>query len=273
MAPTITDPDFARAVALIDAGDTNELARLVDAHPRLLSEPVPLSNAQWGAYFANPRLIWFVAENPIRNGRLPANIADVTQTLIDAARRHGEACLTAQLDYTLALTASGRIARESGQQAPLIATLVQAGANPDGAVRTAAAHGERAACRALIAAGAKPSLHLAAALDDPAEVDRLAPAATPLTLQEALAIAAYNGAADACRRLLAAGADPNQYNPEGCHAHTAPIHQAVYAGSLETVKALITGGADPQMRDRTFGGTALGWAQHNAQPEIAEYLR
>lgn len=53
---------------------------------------------------------------------------------------------------------------------------------------------------------------------------------------------------------------------------TTPLHQAAYHGHLATVRKLIELGADPTVRDPRFQGTALGWAAHNHQQEVIDYL-
>ncbi|MGI9410747.1 MAG: ankyrin repeat domain-containing protein, partial [Hyphomicrobiaceae bacterium] len=217
-------------------------------------------------------LICFIAENPVRNDRLPANIADVAQLLIDMARAQHVPTLQEDLDYTLGLVASGRVPRESGVQEVLISVLTRAGADPNLVMRTSAAHREVAACHALLAAGAELSLNLAAAIGSTEDVERLASGAGAFAIQEALAIAATNGRAELIDPLINAGANPNQFNPEGTHAHSTPLHQAVDAGSLETVKILIARGADPAIRDKVFSGNAMGWAIHTDKPDIADYL-
>jgi peptide-methionine (S)-S-oxide reductase len=70
---------------LIDSGNGGEFARWIDDHPNLLCMAVDEDGSFAEAYFQSPRLIWFVAENPIRNGSLPANIGQVTETLIALA--------------------------------------------------------------------------------------------------------------------------------------------------------------------------------------------
>ena len=270
MSIKIIDPEFAHAVALIDRGAVAELRAWLEVRPQRLRDVVALEDAS--GYFANPRLLWFIAENPVRNDRLPANIADVAQLLIDMARAHQVPTLQEDLDYTLGLVASGRVPRESGVQKVLISLLTKAGANPNLVARASAAHGEVAACHALLAAGAELSLNLAAAIGSSEDVAQLASGADQLALQEALAIAATNGRAELIDPLINAGADPNQFNPEGTHAHSTPLHQAVNAGSLETVKALIACGADPAIRDKAFSGNAMGWAIHTEKPDIADYL-
>jgi hypothetical protein len=56
-------------------------------------------------------------------------------------------------------------------------------------------------------------------------------------------------------------------------AMSAPIHQAAIHGHLDTVKKLIELGADPELRDPSYGGNALGWAEHGQQQAVADYLR
>src|SRR5437773_10631722 len=87
------DAHFRDAVSAIDTGDTAKLKRLLTANPALVRERL-VSPGAWlrdtvgGAldgFFQRPYLLWFVAEDPVRNGKLPANIAAVARTIIDAA--------------------------------------------------------------------------------------------------------------------------------------------------------------------------------------------
>lgn len=272
MTIDVTDPDFRHAIGLIDAGDCTALATFLDRHPRLLIDTVPLADDSAGAYFASPKLLWFVAENPVRNDTLPADIAAVVETLVAAARKHAAAGLDADLDYTLGLVASGRVARETGAQPALIETLTRLGAKANAAVNAALGHRETAAAECLLGCGAKLSIQLAAGLDRTMDVERLVATADRDALQEALTLAAVNGAADAIPILIANGADPNRFNPEHLHAHSTPLHQAIDAGSRATVEALVTAGAATDIPDKLFGGDALGWARHLGRDDIAAYL-
>jgi hypothetical protein len=56
-------------------------------------------------------------------------------------------------------------------------------------------------------------------------------------------------------------------------AGAAPIHRAALNGHLDTVKKLIELGADPELRDPSYGGNALGWADHNHQQAVIDYLK
>lgn len=273
MSIDVTDPDFQVAIGMIDAGDCTALAALLDAHPRLLVDTAPLADDAAGAYFANPKLIWFVAENPVRNDQLPANIAAVVETIVAAAKKHRVTQLNADLDYTLALVASGRVAREAGVQSSLIETLIAAGADANGAVSAALSHREMAAANCLLRCGADLTLQLAAGLGRDGDVERLAPTADAEALQDALTLAAVNGAATAVSALVRHGADPKIFNPPNLHAHSTPLHQAIDSGSLATVRALVEAGAPIATRDKLFGGDALGWAHHLGRAEIATYLK
>src|SRR5262245_29417059 len=105
------DPLFHSAVSAIDAGDIPALERLLAANPSLardrLDNPGPWLRdkvghaVEPGGFFERPYLLWFIAEDPVRNGSLPGNIAAVARTIIDAARRATTATLQEQLDYAL----------------------------------------------------------------------------------------------------------------------------------------------------------------------------
>jgi ankyrin repeat protein len=51
------------------------------------------------------------------------------------------------------------------------------------------------------------------------------------------------------------------------------IHSAAAAGVVPVVKFLIDLGADPMLRDPTYGGDAIGWAEHHDRQEMVEYLK
>ena len=254
------DATFARAVALLDAGDAAGLGRLLDEHPDLVRARTDFGSE---AYFLRPYLLWFVAENPVRNGRLPANIASIARLLIDRGAD--------QLEYTLELVCSGRVPRECGVQLALIDILCDAGANPGAAMRTALAHKELQAVDRLLERGAPNTLLVATCLGRP--IESLLDGAPQAERQEALAAAAFYGNARAVERLLAAGVDVNAFSPPGFHAHATPLHHAVDSGSLDCVRVLAGGGARLDIEDRVYQGTPLGWAEHLGRPEIAEFLR
>jgi peptide-methionine (S)-S-oxide reductase len=265
---------FREAVAAIDAGDVSALETLLAEHPRLLRDRIETGEG----YFHRPYLLWFVAENPIRNDRLPRNIAEVTRLLLEKARSQGVDSLPVdslpeQLDSTLGLVGSGRVPREQGVQGELIDLLVDSGANPDKALASALAHRETTAVERLLERGARLTLLAAACLGRKDDVARLLPAATAEDRQAALAGAALHGQAEILRLLIDRGVDLNAYNPPGFHAHGTALHHAVDSGSLEAVQVLVAAGADLGIQDRLYQGTPLGWAEYLNRPEIASFLR
>src|SRR5947199_9885503 len=72
----IEDAIFRRGVELLDAGDVGSLRAHLRQHPRLVRQHIVFEG---GNYFQNPTLLEFVAENPIRHGKLPDNIVEVTK--------------------------------------------------------------------------------------------------------------------------------------------------------------------------------------------------
>src|SRR5437762_13240213 len=50
------------------------------------------------------------------------------------------------------------------------------------------------------------------------------------------------------------------------------LHSAAGWGGLAMVKLLLERGADPALRDPTYRSTAIGWAFHNRQKDVVEYL-
>jgi peptide-methionine (S)-S-oxide reductase len=136
----VLDSLFCEAVSAIDAGDVARLERLLAEHTRLVRDRLDSPGA-WlrdkvgGAlkgFFRQPYLLWFVAEDPVRNGRLPGNIAQLAGMIIEAAKREGVDSLQEQLDYALRLVCWSWIARECGVQIELIDVLIDAGASVDG---------------------------------------------------------------------------------------------------------------------------------------------
>jgi peptide-methionine (S)-S-oxide reductase len=285
------DPQFRDAVHAIDAGDIVTLERLVTANPALVRERLA-SPGSWlresvgGAvdgFFQRPYLLWFVAEDPVRNGKLPVNIAAVARALIDAARREGASTLQEQVDYALTLVSWSWIARQCGVQIDLIDVLVDAGAVADGNPSNALVNGNFAAAEHLVRRGAKLTLATALCLGQWDEADRLVTTASAAQKQFAFVLSALNGKADALRRMIRAGVHLNAPTPD-LYSHGTPLHHAVSSGSLEAVEVLVRAGADLGARDSLWSGTPLGWAEHgmsesqagrggNEYAAIAAYLR
>jgi len=262
LADQIEDPFLRRAVEAADDGDLDTLKALLAAHPDLPTRRAALAAP---AYFRAPALLAFVAENPIRNERLPANVLEIARVIIEAGTAK------ADIDETLGLVASGRVAREAGAQVALIALLVAHGGEPAAALNGALAHGEFAAVEALLRLGAPLTLPTAAALGL-AEAEDLVARASAAERHLALAFAAQFGRAEILKTLLKAGEDPSRFNPPGAHAHSTPLHQAALAGHADAVRALLEHGARRDLRDTLWNGTAADWARHEGRPQIAALL-
>lgn len=262
----IGDVAFRRAVELIDDGDAAGLAAHLAAHPGLARARVAFEGMN---YFTNPGLIGFIAENPTRNESLPPNIAEVAAILLDA----GAAADKAAIDEAVALVASSAVARECGVQIELIELLARHGADPEGAMQPALAHGEFEAAEALLRAGARLTLPVAAALGLAEQARGLLAEAGAEERHVALANAASHGRVEIVALLLDAGEDPDRYNPIGSHAHSTPLHQAACEGHVEVVRLLVERGARRDLKDALWQGTPLDWAEHCGKAEVAAYLR
>jgi RNA polymerase sigma factor (sigma-70 family) len=288
--PEMRDACFREAVSAIDAGDVDALEHLLAAHPELVRErldaPGDWLRAKVGSalegYFRQPYLLWFVAENPVRNDKLPKNIAQVTRLMVQAAQRERVNSLQAQLDYTLELLVTGRVAREWDLQLELIDLLIDAGASPD-ATQGALAYGNLAAAERLLEHGAKLTLAAALCLGRTQDGVCLAQVASDEDRQLALAAAALNGKVQALATVIDLGVDLDAYS-SGIHTHATALHHAVDSGSLDAVKVLVAAGAELGTRDRIHQGTPLDWAEYlqgeakredgvKQYAEIAAYLR
>ena len=264
------DDQFEVAISAIDAGDIARLEELLRQHPSLACER---RETPADGFFARPYLLWFVAEDPVRNGKLPANIADVAKVIIRAAEKECADRLKEQLDYALMLVSWSWIARECGVQIALLDALVDAGASPDAGPNNALVNGNVEAAAHLIERGAPFSLAAALCLGRWDEAARLGAAATSAQKQFALTLNALRGNAEGVRRLLAMGVDINAVSPE-LYSHATPLHHAVSSRSLETVKVLVEAGARRDAVDTAHSGTPLGWALYGGQgfEDIATYL-
>lgn len=295
------DALFRDAVAALDAGDQTALDRLLFMHPRLVHERLDAPGAwlrdQVGdtldGFFQRPYLLWFVAEDPVRRGRLPANMAMLAGRIVDVARQERVPRLQEQLDYALRLVCWSWVARDCGVQIELMDVLLDAGASVDGTQvyegrfgangDAAVYNGNLAAAEHLLKRGAALTLSTALCLDRWADVERLAREATPAEMADAFVLAAQKGRAEALRRMLALGAPATTASPRS-HSHGTALHHAAASGSLEAVRVLVEAGADLSRRDTLYDATPLGWAEYAEQQqsdapraaacaEIAAYLR
>jgi hypothetical protein len=263
------DDLFREAVSAIDAGDIPTLQQLLTAHPQLVQERLTspgawlrdqVGNALEG-FFQHPYLLWFVAEDPVRKGKLPENIAQVAHTILQTAKREQVATLQEQLDYALLLVSWSWIARECGVQIALLDVLLDAGASPGENPNSALVNGNFAAAAHLVERGATLTLPTALCLERWDDVARLAQTADLRNRQFGFILAALNGKSEALRQMIAVGVDLNAPSPD-LYSHATALHHAVCSGSLEAVKTLVEAGADLGAKDTAYQGTPLGWAEH-----------
>jgi peptide-methionine (S)-S-oxide reductase len=262
----ITDPLFRQAVDAIDTGNISLLLQLLEANPQLVNKRLDIPK---DGYFKHPYLLWFVADNPIRHEKLPANIVDITRLLLQFVRKYSSKSFQEQIDYTFGLVETGRIPRECGVQIDLIDLLIDSGAMP-GNAQGALANGNIEAAMHIIQRSGKLSLTAAACLNRTSDVKRLLTGATLDDKQVALMGAAFSGNPEIIQLLIESGADANAYIKNGFHTHASSLHQAVSSASLESVKILVQAGANLDARDTLYNGTPLGWAIYMQTEEIDE---
>jgi peptide-methionine (S)-S-oxide reductase len=258
----IPDASFRAAVAAIHAGDVAALERLLDAEPRLLRErivgPEAYRVAPRKGYFVDPRLFWFVANNPTLVNPTPPNATEIAAAMIRRGVEQDD------LDYTLGLVTTGSPAHAPGQQRALMRVLIDAGAvaTPETIVSTAA-HWQLDALRALLEFGYPLTAPIAAALGEVASLPALL-AANPGDVQNAFGLAVINRNLEAARLALDAGADAGAFLPT--HSHSTALHQAAIHDDVEMIELLVAHGARQDVRDTLWGDTPLGWAIHENRP-------
>jgi len=262
--PVIRDKPFREAVKAIHAGNVAALARLLDRHPNLLRERAIEPDCYPRDYFRDPKLFWFIANNPTLMRKMPATIVDIGRAMIARGVEQ------ADLDYTLELVmSSGSL---GDRQAELITLLIEGGATATPqAIRVALAHWELEPIRLLLGRGMAMTAPIAAALGRSQELASLLPDASPEERQEALGLAVINRQLEAARLCLDAGADPNGFLP--VHRHSMPLHQAAINEDVAMMKLLVGRGARLDTRDTLWDGTPLGWAVHGKKARAEAYLR
>jgi len=274
---------FETAVEAVIGGDADRLLALVREHPALVrarsARVTPHDPPVHGA-----TLLHYVAANGVEGyrQRSPSNAPAIATLLLRAgAEPDALAHMYGGEATTMSMLVSSTPPAEAGVQVPLVHTLVDYGAsvNPRGTgewtspLSTALAFGFIDAARALVERGAPVNtLPAAAGLGDIEVALAMLPSADELARHRALALAAQHGHAALVALLLDAGEDPNRFNPKGNHAHSTPLHQAVWAGHEGVVRLLVKRGARLDIHDTIYGGTALGWANYGGRKKIAEYL-
>jgi peptide-methionine (S)-S-oxide reductase len=267
--PVIRDPVFRAAVKAIHKGNVEGLKRQLDDEPRLLreriEEPECYRQARRHQYFRDPRLFWFVANNPTLVKHMPANMVEVAMAMIERGVDK------ADLDYALELVMTSATAREQGLQIPLVQYLLESGASPtDEAIDMTLGHCELAPVVSLLEAGHPMTAPIAAALGRLDDLLRLSETASVAEIQRAFGLAAINDQTEAVRMALDAGADPNQ--PMPVHTHCYAMHQAVLHDDPGLMGLLLKRGARADVPDKLWGDTPLGWAIHVKKPRTRVLL-
>lgn len=275
---------FEAAVDAVVAGDLPELQALLRADTELVR-----ARSRRVMHFDPPihgaTLLHYVAANGVEGyrQRTPVNAVEVARTLLRAgaevdsvANLYGGQCTT------MSLLVSSVHPAKAGLQVALAETLLDFGASVAGVgegrwvspLTTALIFGYEDAALALVRRGAPVNdLPTAAGLGRLEDARRMLPLADSESRHRALALGALLGRAETVRLLLDAGEDPNRNNPEGMHSGATPLHHAAFQGHRKVVELLISHGARLDLKDSTYQGTPLGWAEHAGQHEIADFLR
>jgi len=274
---------FELAAESVIDGDLSTLRGLLADDPQLVHARSTRVTNQ-GPAVHGATLLHYVAANGVEGyrQRSPGNAVEVATMLLDAgadvnalAMMYGGDCAT------LPMLISSAPPADTGVQVPLVHLLLDRGALIDGVgesnwqspVRTALLFGFVEAAAAVVSRGARiDSLEIAAGLGRIATVRELLPQATAPERQAALALAAHNDRVEIVALLLAAGADPNAYNPTGMHEHATPLHGACGSGYVRLAALLLSGGARTDLRDTLWASTAREWAEHGAQYEVLGLL-
>lgn len=268
--PVVRDPAFRAAIDALHAGDLTTLEGLLDAEPRLLRdrirEPDCYRDSGRDQYFLDPRLFWFIANNPALIETLPPAMPDIAQAMI------ARGVPKEDLDYALGLVMTSSSARKDGLQIPLLKLLVDAGATIDPArLGGVLGHGETEVVEHLVAGGMRLTAPIAAALDRLDVLPDLLRSASPTEIEEALDLAVINNRTSAARLALEAGANPDRFSSQ--HRHSQPLHQAALHDNVELVEMLMAYGARPDVADELWGGVPAGWASYAGHDEVCACLK
>jgi ankyrin repeat protein len=267
---------FESAVDAVVAGDLSELESLLRKDPELVRAR--------SARDHRATILHYVAANGVEEERqkTPPDAVAVANLLLQAgAEVDAVAAMYGGQCTTMSMLVSSCHPANAGVQIALAETLLDFGASIEGAgdspwrspLMTALAFGYGDTAQALVRRGARvDSLPAAAGLGRIAEAAHLFPASGTESRHRALALAAQHGHVEIVRMLLDAGEDPNRYNPEGNHAHSTPLHQAVLAGHGQVVRLLVERGARLDIADTVHHGTPLGWAEYAGRADLARYL-
>ena len=292
IAAYIPHPRFDEAVSAMDAGDVDRLRDLLATDRALVHARTNLDPPYH--YFTGATLLHHVAGNPDR-GRLdgsrpplPANSADVARLLLEAGADVNATTLGPNGGDTMGLLVTSKQASDADVVGPLMDVLLAYGARldltRDGCLDASLANHAPRAAEKMIALGAQPDLLAAAALGrmdllraffdtDGVLLSRPRRDNKEMNARDAVGLAllyAYvREQTEAVDFLLE---KDGNWNMTGVN-NGAALHRAAFAGDLAVVQRLVAKGADLGNRDNPFHSTPLGWADHNKQTAVVDWLR
>ena len=285
-------PRFDEAVDAMDAGDVARLRGLLAADPALVHARTNLDPPFH--YFTGATLLHHVAGNPDR-GRLdgtrpplPANSADIARALLDAGADVNALTLGPNPGDTMGLLLTSKQASDANVVGPLIDVLLDHGARIDitsdecldGSL---ANHAPRAAEK-LIALGSRPDVLAAAALGrldllrtffdgDGRLTSHPCRQGKEMSARDAVGLALLYAYVREQREAVDFLVEKDgNWDMVGVN-NGAVLHRAAFAGDLEMVKRLVEKGASISNRDNPFHSTPLGWADHNKQADVMQWMR
>ena len=275
---------FESAVEAVITGEVDVLSKLLRMNPDL----VRARSARITCFdppVHRATLLHYLAANGVEDYRqkTPPNAVAVARVLLEAgAEVNALADMYGGHYATMSMLVSSSHPKEAGVQVALIDTLVDFGAAVEARgsakwgspLATALVFSCTDAAEALVRRGAKiDNIAKAAGLGRVDDVRRMLASADVESRHRALALAAQHGHAEIVQLLLDGDEDPNRYNPEGTHAHSTPLHQAVWGDHDSVVQLLVERGAKLDIQDTIYQGTPLDWAIYGGKLEIEKYLR
>ncbi len=275
---------FERAVDAVVTGKATQLREMLREHPDLVRERSTRVTCH-DPPVHGATLVHYLGANGVEGHRQksPPNAVAIGRLLLEAgADADALAGMYGGRSPTLSMLVSSTPPHKAGVQVPLTNLLVDYGANVEGAgegtwrspLMTALVFDFLDAAEALVARGARvDDVVKAAGLGREAEVSAFLPTATADERHRAFAMATIGGQLGVTQLLLAAGEDPNRFNPSGFHSHGTPLHHAAAGGKLALVELLVAHGARTDIEDSLWKGTPIGWAQHEGRQEVVDYLQ
>ena len=278
-------PRFADALAAIDAGDTRELRRLLDADPSLITARTRLDPPY--DYFTAATLLHHVAGNPDRGVPLPPGIVDVATVLLDAGSDVEARTLGPGGGTVMGLLLTSKRASDANVTGPLIDLLLARGAtldvHADGALDASLANHAPRAAEKLIDLGANADVIVAAALG---RIDLLRLAfdaggrlrvkvrrgGRELSDRDASGLAllfAYVREQQAAVAFLMERDVNLDVTGVG---NGSLLHRAAWNGDLAMVQQLVARRADISVRDPEFGASPMAWASYNNQRAVFDWM-